>query len=247
MRIEIYNTLLLLKWSCAQLSEAVWQDKVITHFRPMLEKVPLNFSAMGACDFSTPLDSLQDVLDVFERNRIVERIEKALQTALEAFHANGSFSFPDTLKVGIFAGNGKNAIHEKLNHGFSGFGGIPGFIVLILSPTDYVLKSIEALVAHEFHHNIRNAIEPWPKDNNISVGQYLLIEGLAEAFAAQLYGEDRIGPQTIGLVGADLEKAKQMILPHLEEKGFQVAQSYLFGDALADAFGYPKTGLPHGA
>ena len=47
-------------------------------------------------------------------------------------------------------------------------------------------------------------------------------------------------------MGNELEKAKQTILPHIKERGFQTAQSYLFGDALADVFGYPKTGLPHG-
>jgi len=155
---------------------------------------------------------LKETLDIFARNKVVERIEKALQTAWKTLGENGNFPFPETLQVGIFVSNGKNIVHEKINHGFSGFGGIPGFIVLILSPTDYVLKSIEALVAHEFHHNVRNAIEPWPKDNNISVGQYLLIEGLAEAFTAELYGEEAIGPQTIGLRGVDLEKAKRSFL-----------------------------------
>lgn len=247
MKIEVCNTLSMLAGSSAQDPEVVWQERVVKPFKPMLQMVPMDFTAMGACDFSTPSDSLEETLDVFARNRIVERIEKALQTAWKTLRENGNFPFPDTLQVGIFVSNGKNVVHEKINHGFSGFGGIPGFIVLVLSPTDYVLKNIEALVAHEFHHNVRNAIEPWPKDNNISVGQYLLIEGLAEAFAAELYGEESIGPQTIGLRGASLEKAKQTILPHIKERGFQTAQSYLFGDALADVFGYPKTGLPHGA
>jgi len=250
MKIEICNTLsLLLKSSdlSPQARETIWQERIVASFKPMLQMLHMDFSAMGACDLSTSSDETETALDVLKKHQIVERIQTALEKAFRILQKHGDFPFPETLKVGVFVSNGKNVFHEKLNHGFSGFGGIPGFIVLILSPTEYVLKNIEALVVHEFHHNIRNAIEPWPKDMNISVGEYLLVEGMAEAFAAELYGEESVGPQTIGLVGAELEKAKQTILPHIEERGFQTAQSYLFGDAFADTFGYPKRGLPHGS
>ena len=70
---------------------------------------------------------------------------------------------------------------------------------------------------------------------------------MAEAFAAELYREELIGPQTIGLSEKDLASAQKIILPHIREKGFQKAQSLLFGDAVADVYGYPKNGLPHGA
>jgi len=250
MKVEICNTLSLLPESrdlSSRDRETMWQERIVAPFKPMLQMLHMDFTAMGACDLSTSSDETETALDVFKKHQIVERIQAALEKAFKALQRHGDFPFPETLKVGVFVSNGKNVFHEKFNHGFSGFGGIPGFIVLVLSPTEYVLKSIEALVVHEFHHNIRNAIEPWPKDMNISVGEYLLVEGLAEAFAAELYGEESIGPQTIGLADDELEKAKQTILPHIKERGFQTAQSYLFGDAFADTFGYPKTGLPHGA
>lgn len=86
------------------------------------------------------------------KGNVIDRIQAALEKAFQALKAKGGFHFPETLQVGVFVSDGKNLIHERLNHGFSGFGGIPGFIVLILSPTDYVLKSLEALVVHEFHY-----------------------------------------------------------------------------------------------
>ena len=250
MKIEICNTLGLLREAehlDLKSQQALWEERVVSPFKPMMQMVPMDFAAMGACDINTAPSVYKTSMDALLKGNVIDRIQAALEKAFQALKAKGGFRFPDTLQVGVFVSDGKNSIHECLNHGFSGFGGIPGFIALILSPTEYVLKSLEALVVHEFHHNIRFLIEPWPQDMNISVGKYLLDEGLAEAFAAELYGEAYIGPQTIGLSAEELLKATEVILPHAAEKGFQTARSYLFGDAMADVCGYPKTGLPHGA
>jgi len=250
MKIEICNTLALLRETehlDLKSRQAVWQDRLVTPFKPMMQVVPMDFAAMGACDVNTAPSEYQTAINGLLKGNVIDRIQAALEKAFEALKAKGDFRFPETLQVGVFVSNGKNAIHNDLNKGFSGFGGIPGFIVLILSPTDYVLKSIEALAVHEFHHNVRFLIEPWPQDMQISVGKYLLDEGMAEAFAAELYGEKLIGPQTIGLSEGALASAQKIILPHVREKGFQKAQSLLFGDAMADVYGYPKSGLPHGA
>lgn len=250
MKIEICNTLALLH-EAEHLDlkdrQALWQERVVAPFKPMMQMVPMDFAAMGACDINAAPSVYKTSMDALLKGNVINRIQVALEKAFQTLKAKGGFRFPETLQVGVFISDGKNRIHDELNHGFTGFGGIPGFIVLILSPTEYVLKSLEALVVHEFHHNIRFLIEPWPQDMNISVGKYLLDEGLAEAFAAELYGEAYIGPQTIGLPAEELSKATEVILPHAAEKGFQTARSYLFGDAMADMCGYPKTGLPHGA
>ena len=250
MKIEICNTLALLREAehlDLKDQQALWQARVVAPFKPMMQMVPMDFAAMGACDTNTAPSIYKTSMDALLKGDVINRIQVALEKAFHALKAKGGFRFPETLQIGVFVSDGKNRIHDELNHGFTGFGGIPGFIVLILSPTEYVLKSLEALVVHEFHHNIRFLIEPWPQDMNISVGKYLLDEGLAEAFAAELYGETYIGPQTIGLPAEELSKATEVILPHAAEKGFQTARSYLFGDAMADVCGYPKTGLPHGA
>lgn len=250
MKIEICNTLAILdevKELDLEERQALWQGRVVSPFQPMTQRAPIDFVAMGACDINTKRSFYENSVEALLKGKIIERIQAALEKALITFKEKGDFRFPDTLHVGVFVSDGKNFILENLNQGFIGFGGIPGFIIIILSPTDYVLKCLEALVVHEFHHNIRFLIEPWPKDMNISVGKYLLDEGMAEAFAAELYNEKYIGPQTIGLSEEELLKAADIILPHVGEKGFQKASSYLFGDALADVFNYPKTGLPHGA
>lgn len=250
MNIKICNTLTLLRESehlDIKSQQTLWQEHVVSPFEPMMQKVPMSFAQMGACDINTASSVYGRAINELLKGDVINRIQAALEKAFQALMTKGGFLFPENLQVGVFVSDGKNLIHEHLNHGFSGFGGIPGFIVLILSPTEYVLKSIEALVVHEFHHNVRFLIEPWPQDMNISVGKYLLDEGMAEAFAAELYGEPYIGPQTIGLSAQELSKAAKIILPHAKEKDFQTARKFLFGDPMADAYGYPKTGLPHGA
>jgi uncharacterized protein YjaZ len=207
----------------------------------------MDFAKMGAvCPGETEAKCKKIALKL-QTARLDQRITETLDNAYRAFINSGHVLFPKTLKVGVFVSNGENPFHNDLNRGFSGFGGIPGFIILVLSPTDFVLERIEPLVAHEFHHNIRFIIEPWPRDMNISIGKYLLDEGMAERFAAELYGKERLGHWSTGLSAEELARARQIIEPHIEEKGFQNAQAYLFGDPMADRCGYARTGLPHAA
>ena len=251
MRVEVINTLEVLSEIShldMESRRAVWQGRVVDLFQPLMHVISMDFAGMGACDFSTAYEECRDAVEKLNQGRVVERILEALEKAFRSLQERGKFRFPEVLHVGVFVSNGKNAIHNDLNHGFSGFGGIPGFITLILSPTEYVLRSIEALAVHELHHNVRFLeVDPWPHDMQISTGKFILDEGLAEAFAAELYGEELIGPQTIGLSADALAEAEQIIWPHVREKGFQQASSFLYGDAMADTMGYPKRGLPHAA
>lgn len=57
--------------------------------------------------------------------------------------------------------------------------------------TDYNLSRLQAALAHEAHHNISGM--NWDPVN-ITVGRYIIIEGLAESFATALYGENCVGP-----------------------------------------------------
>lgn len=43
----------------------------------------------------------------------------------------------------------------ELQKGYCGFGGIPGFIQVSIYPNSYNIPKIPAVIAHEFHHNIR--------------------------------------------------------------------------------------------
>lgn len=128
-----------------------------------------------------------------------------------------------------------NPAMMKLSQGYTGFGGIPGFILVSLWPDDRNLPKLGACVAHEFNHQIRNTVEPWRFD--ISLAEYVVMEGLAESFAAELYGPDSVGPWVTDASPADVETARQVIGKALDLKGFNEVRAYVFGDEVMAAFG----------
>lgn len=65
---------------------------------------------------------------------------------------------------------------------------------------------------------------------NVTLSQYLAVEGMAESFASALYGEDFIGPWVTGVTGADLEKTREIIGKNLDVAGFMEVRKYIFGD-----------------
>ena len=73
---------------------------------------------------------------------------------------------------------------------FTGFGAMPGTVLVMAWPTPENLPMLPGAVAHELNHNIRFSFEPFPRDMNVALGQYLVAEGLAESFAAELFGRE---------------------------------------------------------
>lgn len=76
--------------------------------------------------------------------------------------------------------------------GYSGDGGIPGYIFAWLVPNDYTISHLPVALAHETNHNVRFQFIKWK--NDITLGEMMVSEGLAENFATHLYGEDKAGP-----------------------------------------------------
>ncbi|MFU1795356.1 DUF2268 domain-containing protein [Paenibacillus azoreducens] len=130
----------------------------------------------------------------------------------------------------------------ELVKGYSGFGGIPGFIQVTIHPNTYNIPRIPAVIAHEFHHNIRFSYFDWDH-GDVTVGEYLIIEGLAESFARELYGEELLGPWVTSFNEEDLEYSTQILKEALNVKGFAEVSSYMFGDIYAKEQGYPPVGL----
>ncbi|MFA9457861.1 DUF2268 domain-containing protein, partial [Halalkalibacter sp. AB-rgal2] len=129
-----------------------------------------------------------------------------------------------------------------LQKGYCGFGGIPGFIQVSIYPNSYNIPRLPAVIAHEFHHNIRFSYFDWDH-GNVTVGDYLVIEGLAESFAKELYGETLLGPWVTSFDQEDLDYSIKVIKDSLETKGFAEVSSYMFGDTIAKEQGYQPVGL----
>ncbi len=149
----------------------------------------------------------------------------------------------ESLRFGAYLANPQKLAYTK---GYSGFGGIPGYIQLMIYPNDYNIPRIPAILAHELHHNIRFSYFDWDH-GNISVGDYIIVEGLADSFASALYGESMLGPWATSFDGEDLFYSIEVIRQALEVKGFAEVSSYMFGDEIAREQGYPPAGLSFGA
>ncbi len=151
--------------------------------------------------------------------------DRAMCDVLELF--GGHAARPGHIQAGIFLQDGSRM--SPKDRGYTGFGGIPGYIMLNYGEvTGYNLARLPAALAHEAHHNIAGTAgwDPF----TVSVGQYIIIEGLAEAFAAALYGEGRLGPWVSEFPMEEMPRVKKIYKEALNIRGFDEARPYIFGD-----------------
>jgi uncharacterized protein YjaZ len=133
---------------------------------------------------------------------------------------------------------------NPLDRGYTGFGGVPGYILVVYGEAnDYALKRIQGATVHELHHNIRFKLFPFTMQ--ISVGDYIVAEGMAESLAVELYGEEVVGYYVTDFSEQELETAKRMIGGALNVTGFNEVRSYIFGDVISEMQGRQKMGIPN--
>lgn len=168
----------------------------------------------------------------------------ALRRSVAAF-AGSAAPFPERVELALMLADRHNRELMEFGGGTGGFGGIPGWVVVDVWPTGDALERLPAAVSHEFHHNARLSFEPWRMD--VSLGEYVVLEGMAEAFAAELWGEERVGPWATSLTGAELARATAAIGGALDVRGFAEVRAYMFGDPLASTHGYEPVGVGYGA
>jgi len=132
----------------------------------------------------------------------------------------------------------------KVSHlqGYTGFGGKPGQIILLVWPNSFNVPRLPAMAVHEFHHNVRLSYEPWSPQT--TVGQYLVVEGLAEAFAAEMCGREMLGPWVDSLTETQHDAVQPLYREAMQLTGFNEIRPYMFGDPEGDIPGYTKKGLP---
>lgn len=131
--------------------------------------------------------------------------------------------------------------------GYSGFGAIPGWIMTLYDiPTSENLKRVEACTVHELHHNLAAGSDSGVNFNmmTITVGEYMVMEGLAESFSAELYGEDSIGPWVTNFDESRLDETWDLFKRDINVTGFNLVSSYIFGDVIATVRGGTPVGAP---
>ncbi len=135
---------------------------------------------------------------------------------------------------------------EKLENddGHSGIGSIPGYIMLTYGEvTENNLARLPALTAHEFHHNIRFKLFPF-NPIQVTVGDYILAEGLAESFATAMCGEEQLGYMVNDFDTSEEARVKAIFKEALNKTGFDTVRAYIFGDDIAQEYGWEPIGIP---
>ena len=186
-------------------------------------------------------DAYWAALDQLEAVHATQQAVAALERADTAFVEAGVSTNIDTVRVGIFPFHPDNP-QIAFSGGYTGFGGIPGYIVLTLWPNDYTLPRIAPAAVHEFNHQLR--FQRHPIGMQVSVGEYIVAEGLAESFAAQLFGEELVDPWVTDHTEEQLSQARDLIGAHIDLRGFGPVHQYVFGDETAAQQGLPAIGMP---
>ncbi|MGP3975610.1 DUF2268 domain-containing protein [Streptomyces sp. 8N114] len=172
------------------------------------------------------------------------RIEESLGTAWE--HLSGAvpgIEHADTVDVVLVLGNPDDEHLTVRSRGYFGMGGFPGLIHLVMWPTDTSLEKIGHVAAHELHHNVRYANVHWDP-MAVTVGEWVVSEGLAEAFVRELVGEQAMGHWSQTLTGPELDRAYEKITADIDVAEMEKLTAYVLGDATAQYMGHQPVGLP---
>ncbi|MBC8077728.1 MAG: hypothetical protein H7Y32_16750 [Chloroflexales bacterium] len=181
------------------------------------------------------------ILDTLAEHGAWQRAAQALERGRAAFESYAERVPLDTITFALVLAD---LSHMPLQRGYSGFGGIPGWIMTIYGEPDaYNLERVEGATVHELHHNVRFRLFPF-NPIHTTVGEYMVAEGLAESFTAELYGADKVGYYVTDFDEDRFEETRARIGGALDQTGFNEVRGYIFGDAIAGHRGLPQAGVP---
>lgn len=206
--------------------------------------------ALHGMGFGFPLDRrLDETRDALARLRNAgawDRIERALAGAVDAqLRATPDIAVPD-ITVLLVLGDPDDVYFMEAARGFSGNGSVTGYISLTVWPTEENLARLEAGAVHELNHNLRYAPGGvvW-NPATVVVGEHVVSEGLADAFARQLYGAAGYTP--FGLPHLHDDAVFDKVVSGLDTAGMQNFTAWVLGDEAAIRFGAQPAGVPMGA
>lgn len=149
---------------------------------------------------------------------------------------------PECISVTLTLGNPDDPVFIDRTLGYYGMGAVPGTIWLVVWPTDYNLTRIGACGVHELAHNLRT-----PNiDTGFNLAEWVIHEGLAEAFTIEACGPDSTGAWYAEVTGDDLDDAYKKVTGAFDTgNGFADWTPYVLGDVVAERLGGRAVGVPH--
>lgn len=231
------------------------EDRLRTMLTPMQDMYryfpgEVDLVALHAMGQGFPLEGRSDevlaALDQLEAADAWTRIEAALQQAAEVQRqALPDLVIPD-VSVLLVLGNPDDEGFMGPARGATGNGSMSGYIQLTMWPTEENLARLEAAAVHELNHNLRYGPGGVVWDPaHVVVGEHVVSEGLADAFARQLYGND-LGYTPIGRPHLEDDAVFDTVLTGLDVGGMENFAAWVLGDEIAQRFGGAPVGVPTG-
>lgn len=189
------------------------------------------------------LDAVETLIAAGAQERMQRAADDALAVLLEA---KPELEVPDISVLLVLGDPGDEHFMDPCK-GVTGFGGISGHIVITLWPCPENVARLESTTVHELHHNLRFGPGGVVWDPaTVTVGEHIVSEGLADAFARQLYG-DELGHTRIGVPHLHDDEVFAKVLTGLDVTGMENFTAWAHGDPSAERFGLTPVGLPMGA
>ncbi|BCN31627.1 DUF2268 domain-containing protein [Anaeromicropila herbilytica] len=168
---------------------------------------------------------------------------KSIRNTLEGFERNGIILLIQNYIFTVLLNDPHNPM-STMTGDYCGDGGIPGYIFGTIIPNETSIKMLPVALAHEANHNVRWQFMKWSSE--ISLADMIISEGLAESFAAYMYGKDKVGKWVKDTTDDMLHDIiKPLIKENLYEKDFNKLSLYLYGDDIMAMRGIEPAGIPY--
>lgn len=221
------------KWACYNIPIKAKQE---TGYDVVMASGMLGYLAPNKVDASQ-----KESVELLSDDSFWKSCQASIEDALRRFE-NSGIELPVQSYLYTILLADPQSPYTILSDGYSGDGGIPGYIFGAIKPNAYTIGRIPAALAHECNHNVRFQFEKWRDD--ISLAGMMVTEGLAENYATFIYGEEKLGPWVSKIDMATLDNIKPIIKDALDVEGMDKLTSYLYGDEIAEMRGYFPVGLP---
>ena len=255
MKIQTVDTLTAQREALTACSPEMFQDRVMGPLEPFWEPFSARFpqppdagsspalTAAKMMGWYTPEEDCAEgleALQIFEDAGTWQACAEAAQRALETLDPEAHGLDLEPISFTLVLGSLQNL---DLKYGAYTGAQQPGAALVMGYPNPVGTPRLPVASAHELNHIVRFAFEPFMPD--LTLGKYLVAEGLAESFGLEIVGDESlVGPYCTALNREQIAAVKPRYQEALQESDFDVVRGYIFGDWAAERFRYPKQGIP---
>ena len=237
--------------------ENIYRDELMKpfEFKWACVGIPLKAETESGCDvvsaaamsgYYAPAQITQErsaEIDQISKETFWADCENSIRNTLSGFEQHG-IQLPKQEYVFTVVLSDPHSPMTVMAGDYCGDGGIPGYIIGSIVPNARSLSLLPVALAHETNHNVRWQFMQW--SSRITLADMIVSEGLAETFAATMFGEKKVGKWVRETTQEVLRQTvKPLIRANLMTSDFQTLSSCLYGDEIMVLRGGQPIGMPY--